>query len=365
MDLYQVLQLRRDASAEEIERSYRRLARRYHPGVNPGDRLAEELYRQVQMAHDVLGNEEQRRAYDRGGVSAPVLTEVEARVSFQGFDFSAPAEGAQAGTFSELFSDVFHDAARRATAGDRGLEIDAELNLSFEDAIRGGLFPISVARHDRCPACAGDGRTRREPRACPHCGGQGTLRWARGHMVFSKSCERCDGSGQLTLQVCAACGGSGVAVRSEVVTVSVPPGIESGARLVVPGRGHSVRGGATGDLYVTVDVGPHPFFQRRGRDLELRLPVAVHEAALGARVDVPTLDEAVRLKIPPGTQSGQRFRLAGKGVPAAPGGDRVAGDLLVEIQIVLPPITDEQSKELLRAFGRLNDRDVREHLFGT
>jgi molecular chaperone DnaJ len=184
-------------------------------------------------------------------------------------------------------------------------------------------------------------------------------------MVFSKSCERCGGSGQLTLQGCATCGGSGVAVRSEVVTVNIPPGVESGARLVVPGRGHSVRGGATGDLYVTLDVGEHPFFRRRGHDLELRLPVAVHEAALGARVDVPTLEGAVRLKIPAGTQSGQRFRIAGKGVPAAPGKDHAPGDLLVEVQIVLPPIADEQSRELLRAFGRLNDVNVREHLFGN
>jgi molecular chaperone DnaJ len=365
MDLYQVLQLRRDASADEIERSYRRLARRYHPGVNPGDRLAEELYRQVQSAYGVLGDPDRRREYDLGGAAGPALAQVEATVSFQGFDFSATAEGPQAGTFSELFADVFHDAARRATAGDRGLEIDADLRLSFEDAIRGGQFPISVARHDRCPACAGDGRQRRAPSPCPHCAGQGTLRWARGHMVFAKSCERCDGSGRLTLQTCATCGGAGVAVRSEVVTVSIPPGAENGARLVVPGRGHSVRGGATGDLYVTLQVGEHPYFQRRGRNLELRLPVAVHEAALGARVDVPTLEGAVRLKIPPGTQSGQRFRISGKGVPPAAGRDHAPGDLLVEIQIVLPPITDEQSKELLRAFGRLNDSNVREHLFGN
>jgi len=141
--------------------------------------------------------------------------------------------------------------------------------------------------------------------------------------------------------------------------------VETGARLVVPGRGHSMRGGSTGDLYVTVEVEAHPFFQRSGRNLELRLPVAVHEAALGARVEVPTLDGAVRLKIPAGTQSGARFRLQGRGVPPPPGHDQPAGDLLVEVQLVLPPITDEQSRELLRAFGRLNDQDVRAHLFDS
>jgi molecular chaperone DnaJ len=166
----------------------------------------------------------------------------------------------------------------------------------------------------------------------------------------------------VTLQTCPACAGAGVAARSEVATLNVPPGIETGARLVVPGRGHAVRGGATGDLYVTVDVAEHSHFRREGRDLLLRLPVAIHEAALGARVDVPTLESAVRLKLPAGTQAGQRFRIAGKGVPSSDP-ELPAGDLLVEIQIVLPPLTDERSRELLRAFGQINAVDVRRHLF--
>ena len=364
MDLYAVLGVSRSVSAEEIERAYRRLARQHHPGLNPGDRHAEERFRQVEGAYRVLADLEQRREYDqRGYVPAPV-EEVVARVSFAGFDFSAPADGPSAATFSELFADVFQDAARRATSTDRGLEIEARLRLSFEDALHGGQFPLSVARQDRCSGCGGEGWTARVPVPCPECDAQGTRRWARGHMVFTKNCERCHGQGVLCHQACRACGGAGVQARSEVVTLNLPPGIESGARVVVPGRGHAARGGAPGDLYVTIDVAGHPYFGRSGRDLLVTLPVAVHEAALGARVDVPTLDGPVKLRVPPGTPSGQRFRLRGRGVPSANGPADEAGDLLVDIQIVLPPVRDERSRELLRDFGRLNDVDVRRHLFG-
>jgi molecular chaperone DnaJ len=181
-------------------------------------------------------------------------------------------------------------------------------------------------------------------------------------MLFAKACEACEGSGQITRQICRLCGGAGVAPRSEVVTVVVPPGIEDGACVVVPGRGHTDSvGAAPGDLYVSVGIMPHPFFRREGRDICLTLPVAVHEAALGARVEVPTLDGPVKLRIPPGTPSGQRLRLRDHGVPSAHGGE--AGDLLIDVQVVLPPVRDERSRELLREFGRLNDTNVRQHLF--
>jgi molecular chaperone DnaJ len=181
-------------------------------------------------------------------------------------------------------------------------------------------------------------------------------------MVFAKTCDRCNGHGELSSELCRSCGGAGVQHRSEVVTIGVPPGIESGARLVVSGRGHAVKGAAPGDLYVTVEVGEHRIFRRAGRDLRLMLPLAVHEAALGARVDVPTLDGVVKLRIPPGTSSGQQFRLRGRGVPSTTGRAEDAGDLLIETQIVLPPVRDERSRELLREFGRLNDVDVRKDL---
>lgn len=365
MNLYEVLGVSASASAGEIERAYLRLARRYHPGLNPGDRAAEERFRLIEAAYRVLGDPDQRQDYDRGGPAAPAPVEIEAVVSFDGFDFSAPAQGPSAATFSELFAGVFHDAARRATEPRHGVEIETTVTLSFEDALRGGTFPLSIVRHERCAACASEGWTPQPPVSCPECAGQGTRRWARGAMVFTKPCERCEGRALLDRQPCRACAGAGVQARSEVVTLGIPPGIESGARLVVPGRGHATPGGVAGDLYVTIDVASHPFFRRIGRDLLLTLPVAVHEAALGARVEVPTLAGPVRLRIPPGTSSGQRLRVRGRGVPAATGQADEAGDLLVDVQIVLPPVRDERSRELLREFGRLNDGNVRAHLFET
>lgn len=365
MDLYQVLGVPRNAAPADVERAYLRLARRYHPGINPGDGVSAELYRRVQDAYEVLGDPDRRRDYDRGGAPAPVAT-VEAELAFQGFDFTSLAEGASAATFSELFSDVFQDAARRVSSPEQGTSVEITLQLSFEDAIRGGQFPLSVTRSERCGACAGTGQVARPPMACPTCAGAGSTRWARGHMVFTKVCEPCGGTGQIVSQSCRMCANTGVHARSEVVTLGIPPGIETGARVAVPGRGHAgARGGPAGDLYVTIDVVPHAFLRREGRDLTMVLPVAVHEAALGARVNVPTLDGPVALKIPAGSTSGQRLRLRGRGIPGDPSGQLVPGDLVAELQIVLPPVRDERSKELLREFGRLNDTDVRRHLFGN
>jgi molecular chaperone DnaJ len=365
MDFYQLLGLSRSASADEVERAYRRLARRYHPGINPGDRVAEETFRQIQDAYEVLGDAARRGEYDRGVRDVPV-SGIVATVAFEGFDFSAQAEGASAATFSELFADVFHEAARRATTQDAGGALEATLVLSFEHAMRGGHFALSIVRQARCEGCGGDGRLSRRPTACGACGGQGVRRWARGHMVFTTSCETCGGGGQIASQACRTCTGTGTHARSEVVTVSVPPGIENGARVVVPGRGHAGlrEDAALGDLYVRIEVTPHAFFRREGRDLYLALPVAVHEAALGAEVDVPTLAGPVRLRIPPGTPAGQRLRIRGHGVFSALGPDRAdAGDLIVEVVLALPPAIDQRSRELLREFGRLNDIDVRTHLF--
>jgi molecular chaperone DnaJ len=365
MDLYQILGVPRNASQGEIERSYMRLARRYHPGVNPGDGVAAEMHRRVSEAYAVLGDPDRRRDYDRGG-AAPAVTTIETRVEFEGFDFSAPAEGPAAATFSELFADVFQDAARRAIAPEQGAAVETSLDLSFEDAVRGGQFALSITRSERCGHCAGTGNVARNPVVCPDCAGAGSRRWARGHMVFAKPCETCNGIGQLVSTGCRACGGSGVHARSELVTLHLPPGIEDGARIAVPGRGHAgARGGPAGDLYVRLVVAPHPFLKREGRDLTLTLPVAVHEAALGAKVNVPTLDGPVSLKIPQGSASGQRVRLRGRGLPGDEAGTVPAGDLIAELQIVLPPVRDERSRELLREFGRLNDIDVRRHLFGA
>jgi len=363
MDLYALLGLVETASGADIERAYRRLARRYHPGVNPGDRLAEQRYQQIQEAYRVLTDAERRRAYDRGGAPAPE-PRIEASVAFEGFDFSTPAEGPLAATFSELFADVFRQAADDATASTRGGDIELTVRVPFEDAMRGAEVPISITRQDRCISCGGAGHLARAETVCPVCQGEGMRRWARGHMVFSKPCDGCGGEGRLTRVPCRACRALGVAAHHQVVTFVVPAGIESGARLSVPGRGHAgALGGPAGDLYVTVEVAEHPYFRRQGADLHVTLPLQVHEAALGAVVDVPTLSGTVKMRVPPGTPSGAWLRLREHGVGAGAGAGMGSGDLVVETLIVLPPALDQKSRELLREFGRRNDLDVRRQWF--
>jgi molecular chaperone DnaJ len=289
---------------------------------------------------------------------------VEASVVFEGFDFSTPAEGPRAATFAELFADVFQDAARELATPTRGADIELELRVSFVDAARGADVPMSVTRHARCPACQGAGRVPRPAVACPVCQGEGSRRWARGHLVFTKPCEACEGAGQISTASCRGCAGAGTAPRTEVVTLALPAGLETGARIAVPGHGHAgARRGPAGDLYVRIDVAGHPHFRREGRDLRVIVPIGVHEAALGARIDVPTLHEPVRVRIPAGTASGRRFRVPGRGVGAPQATAEERGDLIVEVQIVLPPDLDEASTALLKEFGRINGADVRRHLF--
>lgn len=357
MDLYALLGLTRTASAADVDRAYRRLTRRYHPGVNPGDRVAERMYQQIQDAYVVLGDADRRREYDRGATRAD-----QPPVAFAGFDFSAQADGPLAATFSELFADVFQQAARNATTPTRGGDVAVDLPLSFEDAVRGCQVPLSISRYERCPACRGRGHVTHAVGVCPACQGEGSRRWARGHMVFTKTCESCGGDGQSVREACRTCAGAGITPRGEVVTLAIPPGLESGARVAVPGRGHAgALGGPAGDLYVTVRVADHRVLTRHGSDLHMRLPVAVHEAALGALVDVPGLDGPVRVQIPPGTSSGHVVVLSGLGGVRPGAADR--GDLVVTVQVVLPAALDDRSRELLREFGRLNGADVRRDLF--
>jgi molecular chaperone DnaJ len=219
---------------------------------------------------------------------------------------------------------------------------------------------VVVTRQDVCLACGGTGHVKTPEGRCSHCHATGNVRWARGHMVFSKPCAACGGSGRQRQQRCGVCAAQGRVVRSEGIPVVVPPGTADGTRIRILERGHAGRyGGRTGDLYVTVHVTAHPLFHREGDDLHIQLPVAVHEAVLGARIEVPSLDGTVKLRIPPGTQAGQRFRLSGRGVPNVTG---ERGDLVVEARLVLPAMVDERSRELMREFGRINSEDVRGHL---
>lgn len=357
MDLYIVLGLARGASAAEIKRAYRRLARRLHPDINPGDGEAAERFKQVSEAYDTLTDPERRRRYDAGAANDPAAGS--GAFGFSGFDFSTPGVE-RSTTFGELFEDVFARLSARQRAGEaeRGADIHLKTSLSFHQALRGLEWPGIVTRHVTCRACGGTGANRTIETRCSMCEGHGAVRSVRGHMVFSKTCPECGGTGRLRRQTCDVCSGQGVEMQTESLTIRIPPGVGTGARVRVPGKGHAgVRGGAPGDLFVEIDVCADATFQRVGDDLQVVVPIAIHEAALGARIEIESPDGPVWLRVPPGTQSGQRFRLRGRGAPSVRSGAR--GDLLVEVRLMLPPLLDERSKELLREFGRINGDSVR------
>jgi len=262
-----------------------------------------------------------------------------------------------------LFADLFQHrgAGRDDPAADRGADLHQTIALSFEAAMQGGDRTMVVTRQERCRTCRGAGRLHVAETRCAACHGAGVVKSARGHMVFSKPCVRCGGSGTVRQTACPTCRGEQVEMRSEPLVMAVPPGLADGSRIRIAGKGHAGRNGAPpGDLYVTVHVQPHPVFRRDGDDLHLTVPLAIHEAALGAKIEVPSLEGPTRLRVPPGTQSGQRFRLHERGVPSPRDGRR--GDLVVEVKLVLPRMIDERSKELLREFGRINAEDVRREM---
>jgi molecular chaperone DnaJ len=357
MDFYIVLGLERAATIGEIKRAYKRLARRYHPDINPGDRMAAAHFRQIAEAYETLIDPDRRRRYDASGRPEDAAGDVS--FGFEGFDFSVSVDGSSAPTFGDLFADVLQQRSTATGGQERGADLHQTVVVSFDEAMRGGDRAVAVARQERCRTCRGAGVLEEAESRCIQCHGAGSTKSARGHMVFSRPCASCGGSGVNTQRRCPACGGQQVEMRTETITVALPAGLPDGAVLRVGGKGHVGRsGGDSGDLILTMQVEPHPLFRREGDDLHLSVAVAIHEAALGARIDVPSIDGPARLRIPPGTQSGQRFRLRERGAASPRTGQR--GDLVVEVRLVLPKMLDERSKELLREFGRINTEDPRQ-----
>jgi len=360
MDLYVALGLGRGASLGEIRRAYRRLARRYHPEVNPGDEEAEALFRRIVEAYETLSHPDKRRAYDSGAAAeTPRPAPADAPVfAFEGFDFTARVQGAAASTFGDLFADVVRAAAASVTDQDRGADLHGELTVPFGAAVEGVTARFGVTRRGRCGGCGGQGRLPAPGVPCTACSGTGTVRTARGHMVFRKACPHCEGTGAANFAPCPACAGGGVAMRTEAVAVPIPPGVQDGERLRIAGEGNAgARGAGPGDLYVTVHVEPDPRFRREGDDLHIDVPLAIHEAAFGIRLEVPSPAGPCRLRVPPGTQSGQRFRVREHGMPSRQGGR--TGDLVATVRVVLPPLNDEHTRTLIRALGATYPADVR------
>jgi molecular chaperone DnaJ len=352
MDLYELLGIARGATLIEIKRSYKRLARRYHPDINPGDNAAEARFKEITRAYETLSDPERRLRYDAGALSSASTS---VSFEFEGFDFSGAVAHADTPTFGDLFAEVFSPRQEPHPDGPaRGADLHASVSLTFDEAMRGTRRQLTLTRRDTCQSCRGAGSLKIAEARCQQCQGSGVLRSRRGSMVFSKSCDACGGSGRLQQTACGRCGGLGVEMRSETITVAIPAGVSDGARIRVPEKGNAgERRGRGGDLYLAVQVEPHDTFVREGDDFHMTVPIGVHEAALGAKIEVPAPDGTARLRVPPGTQTGQRFHIRGRGAPSPRNGER--GDLVVEVRIVLPKVLDERSKELLREFGRIND----------
>ena len=362
MEFYVILGVDQAASTADVKRAYRRLARKYHPDINPGDHEAEAFFRRVSEAYETLIDPDRRQDYDARGLLRE--TGSGAEVEFEGFDFSVSTTGDAASTFGDLFSDVLSGAEVSGERGGSpaGIDLQVTLGLGFDEAVRGGTFGVTVSRVAPCDACRGTGARRVAQSRCGACAGTGQARWSRGHMVFSRQCGQCAGTGRRQQRPCGVCRAEGIVSRTEAVAVPLPAGVADGTKVRIPGKGSAGRrGGVVGDLYVTVVVQPHVVFRRDGDDLHLVVPVAVHEAALGARIDVPTVDNRARVRIPPGTQAGQRLRLRGRGVPSPRTGE--PGDLIVEVRIVLPEVSDERVKQLLRDLAELSTEDVRARLW--
>ncbi|MBI3697276.1 MAG: J domain-containing protein [Acidobacteria bacterium] len=378
-DYYKTLGVKRNASADEIRKSYRRLARKHHPDLNPGDKAAEERFKHLQEAYDVLSDPKKRQMYDQvgfysesgfypGAGGRTTAGPPPGGFGFSGFDFSdvfgnvgAEEPGRGAGGFAEMFSHVFHRGGRREAERQPGTDLEYTVQIGFWEAIHGTQARLNITRYDACGQCGGSGAVSGAYLQCPECRGTGQVHQMAGAMRFQMMCPRCQGKGQLP-NTCPACHGEGRLSHPETVEVRIPGGAENSSRLRVAGKGNAGSGGAPpGDLYITTRVEEHPFFKRHGNDIHITVPITVAEAALGAKVEVPTIDGKALLKIPPGAESGKQLRLREKGVLNRR--TNVRGDQYVEVRVVVPRVQDERSKEILREFARLNPEDPRAGLF--
>jgi molecular chaperone DnaJ len=381
-DYYQALGVEREAGADDIRKAYRKLARKHHPDLNPGDKAAEDRFKKVQEAYDILSDPKKKQMYDQvgfysengmpaGGAGAK---DQGPHMGFGGFDFSdaftrgagsgaaggtGPRGGATPGNFQDIFHQWFgrqHSDAPAATQ-QKGADLEYGLNIDFWQAIKGTQVRLNISRQESCAVCGGTGERAGANTICPECSGSGKVNQQAGAMRFSLSCPRCEGTGRLTNR-CSNCAGDGRIATTESVEVRIPPGAQQGSRLRVGGKGNAgTMGGPPGDLYITVRVEPHPFFRRQGDDIEISVPVRIDEAGLGAKIEVPTIDGRALLKIPQGTHNGQKFRLREKGVLNSRTGKR--GDQIVDVQVLAPVVQDERTKELLREYAQLHPEDPR------
>jgi molecular chaperone DnaJ len=377
IDYYELLGIPRKAPVKEIRAAYRKLARKYHPDLNPGDKSAEEKFKQIQEAYEVLSDTKKRQMYDQFGFNVPGpgggpppgggqggSTE-DIHFDFGGFDFGGGGGAAGGGTsFRDIFSQFFRGAgaAQAAQEEDQGTDLEYQIDITFAEAMRGTVKKITFTRLDVCNVCHGAGFMPGDEKVCPTCGGSGQVTQVSGKMRFQVTCSRCGGTGRLHT-ICRNCGGEGRLPRVETLDVRIPPGAQTGSRVRVAGRGNAgMHGGPPGDLYIIMKVEPHPFFERRGDDLYTVVPVTVTEASLGAKVEVPTIDGRAQVRIPPGTNCGKKLRLREKGAPSARHAGK-RGDQIVEVQVVVPKPEDERVRNLLKELSKVDHEDPRREIF--
>jgi molecular chaperone DnaJ len=348
--LYDTLGVAKGASQDEIKKAYRKLAREYHPDRNPGDASAEERFKEVQTAYDVLSDEEKRKAYDRFGSTngRPGQGGQNVNFDFTGFDI---------GDLGDLFGGIFGGRGGSARAqqrqGVRGDDVEVEVQLSFEDSLEGAEVKVPVELTTACRECGGTGaQPGTAPVICPECNGRGVKAESQGLFALSQPCPRCRGNGTVIEQPCSKCRGSGRERRIKTYTVKIKPGVKDGTKIRLKGKGEAgSHGGPAGDLVVVTRVAPSDTYERRGDDLVVQVPVSYSTAALGGKVDVPTPEGAVSLKIPSGSEDGKLLRIKGRGAPRLSGSGR--GDVLARVRILVPKRVNKKERELLEELGRL------------
>jgi molecular chaperone DnaJ len=375
-DYYDLLGVDRKATAKDIRAAFRKLARKYHPDLNPGDKAAEEKFKELQEAYDVLSDTKKRGIYDAHGFYSdnmpppgygpgPETGGSDVNFDFGGFDFGGAQTGGQSSgsSFRDLFGQFFGGRGGTVMEPEQevGGDLEYQIEIDFWDAVRGAVKKLQITRMDSCETCHGTGAIG-TPQTCPICNGTGSIQQTAGKMRFNVPCNRCGGTGKLRT-ACRTCGGEGRVRRTETIDVRIPVGVANGGRVRVPGKGNAgTLGAPSGDLYLRVVVRPHEFFERRANDLYTKVPVTVPEASLGAKIEVPTIDGRSLVRIPPGTNSGRTLRLKEKGVPSARK-DGARGDQYVEIQIIVPEPTDERVRNLMKELEEIAPADPRKDLF--
>ena len=373
-DFYEILGVKKNAKTDEIRKAYRKLARKYHPDVNPGNKTAETKFKEISEAYHVLSDAEKRKKYDQFGSaffsknSGPQYSNGN---PFDGFNFSGFSEDLNSGSrggnsFRDLFEDIFSQAQKskqQQSQPQKGRDIEHALELSYEDAAKGISAQLMIQGYDRCQECGGSGQdSSGQVRKCQACNGSGQQNVSKGPLRFTQVCRKCRGTGEESASPCKICHGKGSVPKSKKITAKIPAGVDTGSRIRLAGQGEpGTNKGPDGDLFITIKLRPHAYFKRSGKNLLLEIPISTTEAILGARILIPTLDGEIKMTIPPGTNGGKVFRIKGKGFPDLRNNN--PGDLLVEVQIFPPKNLTDQAKNLIREFERLTEFSPRKDKF--